>query len=681
MIATELINPKSIVVIGGTDNLNSPGGKILDNLIAHRFKGKLFVVNQKKDKVRGLPTYNNINDLPTVDLAIIAIAARFVEEIVKILTEQKNTKGFIIISAGFSDENEAGKKLEKRIVAQIKKHQGTLLGPNNIGLINQNYAGVFTSPVPKLDPKGVDLISGSGATAVFIIEAAMQIGLSFNSVWTVGNSAQIGVEEVLEFLDNTHTKKSPKTKLLYIESIKKPMKFLRHAQSLIEKGCRIAAVKAGSSDAGSRAASSHTGALASADVAVDALFEKAGIIRAYGRNELIYLGGIMSYDLPKKNKMAIVTHAGGPAVMLTDTFEKNNIIVPEIKGNVADELLKKLYPGSSTSNPIDFLATGTAQHLDDILETVENKFDEIDAVSVIFGSPGLFEVYDVYDVLAKHIKKNKKPIYPILPSVVNVKNEIDYFQQKGLVSFPDEVLFGNAFAKVFHAAKPSEQPTEKLIDTNALKPIILEEEKGYLSPEKTSILLKTAGIPMVDDGTFIRVKDAVDFAKNKYPVVMKVVGPIHKSDVGGVRLNIRNENELKTNFKELMQIDKSSAVLIQTQKKGIELFVGAKKEESFGHLILFGMGGIYIEVLKDYRSILTPVTPNEISKQLKLLQSYPILKGTRGKAGIDIKKYIDIIVRISELVEALPEISELDLNPILANENDFFVVDARLKIR
>ena len=333
MIHPKLISPETIAVIGGSDNPQSPGGKILENLLNNQYKGKIYVVNPKKDKVKNLPTYKHVSELPeNIDTAIIAIAAKYVLDTVKILADEKNTRGFIIISAGFSDTGEEGRKLEEQIVAEIEKHGGSLLGPNNIGLINQHYAGVFTTPVPQLDPHGIDMISGSGATAVFIIEAAMQSGLTFNSVWSVGNSAQIGVEEVLEYMDETHTPESPKIKMLYIESIAKPQKFLQHSRSLIEKGCKIVAVKAGSSQAGSRAAGSHTGALASPDMAVEALFDKAGIIRAYGRNEMINLAAVLRYGLPEGNNMAIVTHAGGPGVMLTDVLEKNGINIPEIKG-------------------------------------------------------------------------------------------------------------------------------------------------------------------------------------------------------------------------------------------------------------------------------------------------------------------------------------------------------------
>lgn len=684
MIHPKLIHPKSIAVIGGSDNPNSPGGKILENLLAHHYNGKIYVVNPKKENVKNLPTYKDVSALPeNIDTAIIAIASKYVLDTVKVLTAEKNTRGFIIISAGFSDTGEKGKKLEESIVAEIEKFGGSLLGPNNIGLINRHYAGVFTTPVPQLDPRGIDMISGSGATAVFIIEAAMQLGLTFNSVWSVGNSAQIGVEEVLEYMDESHTQDSPKIKMLYIESINYPQKLLKHSRSLLKKGCQIVAVKAGSSQAGSRAASSHTGALASPDRAVGALFDKAGIIRAYGRNEMINLAAVLQYGLPKGKNMAIVTHAGGPGVMLTDVLEKNGINIPEIKGEKAEKLQDKLFPGSSVANPIDFLATGTAQHLDEILTAVENDFDNIDASAVIFGSPGLFQVYEVYDVLMKHIRRDKKPVYPILPSVVNVADEIAYFHQKGFAGFPDEVLFGQAFAKAWHHEKDMQERLKSPKNSVEEKPISSRTEflnkKGYLHPQESYALLKDFDIPVVAEAVFDEVDRAIEFASGRYPVVMKVVGVLHKSDVGGVRLNIGNKKELQKHFAELMQIKGATGVLIQAQKQGMELFVGVKKEKDFGHLILFGTGGIFVEVLKDFQTILVPAEENEIRQKIKKLQMYPLLKGIRGQQGIDIDAFVDLILKVSKLVETYPQISEMDLNPVLATTTDLFVVDNRVR--
>ncbi len=272
MINKQLINPASIVVVGGSDDLFKPGGKVLKNIIDGQYKGALYVVNPKNDKIQGIKSYRELKEIPETDLAILAIPSSLCLAAVELLVKEKNTRAFIIISAGFSEAGVEGMKLEKEMAELITNAGGCLIGPNCIGVVTQSYQGVFTSPVPKLSSKGCDFVSGSGATAVFIFESAIPKGLNFSSVYSVGNSAQTGVEEVLEYWDNNYEPgKSSPIKLIYVESIRNPDKLLHHASSLIRKGCSIAAIKAGTTEAGSRAASSHTGAIASSDSAVEAL--------------------------------------------------------------------------------------------------------------------------------------------------------------------------------------------------------------------------------------------------------------------------------------------------------------------------------------------------------------------------------------------------------------------------
>ncbi len=684
MINQQLINPSQIVVVGGSDDIHKPGGKILKNIIVSGFNGELFVVNPKKESVQGIISYKSVDELPeSIDLAILAIAAKYCLDTIDVLAKYKNTKAFIIISAGFSEENEEGAELEKSIVDTVNSVNGCLIGPNCIGVLTVNHSSVFTTPIPSLNPGGADFISGSGATAVFIIEAGMKKGLSFNSVFSVGNSAQTGVEEVLEYLDDSFDPgKSSKIKLLYMESVKKPGKLLKHASSLISKGCKIAAIKAGKTEAGSRAASSHTGALANSDTAVNALFKKAGIIRCNGREEMANVAAVfMAKELKGKN-IAIITHAGGPAVMLTDTLSEGGFNVPEIKGQKADALLEKLFPGSSVSNPIDFLATGSAAQLGDIIDACENDFDHINGMAVVFGSPGLFSVKDAYDVLNEKIRVCKKPVYPILPSVMNASEEIEHFLSKGNIDFPDEVVFGQALAKVYSVSKPAES-VENLpsIDINEIRRIIDAGSDGYLSPEAVNGLLDAVGIPVVKERVFESRSGLTKWVVDAgYPVVMKVVGPVHKSDVGGVTLDIDNDDLLLSEFERMMTIEGATGVLLQPMLTGKELFLGGKYEPGFGHMILCGLGGIFVEVLKDVSSALTPVSHVEALDMIRGLKGYGIIKGVRGQKGIDENVFADIMVRLSGLLQNAQEIKELDINPLLGDGSRIVAVDARVRI-
>ena len=681
MINEQMINPQSIVVIGASNEVVKPGGKVLKNLKDGNFKGDLYVVNPKETEVQGVKSYSSVNELPQTDLAIIAIAAKYCPETVRILAEQKNTRAFIILSAGFSEENEEGAKLEHEIVEIINKVGGSLIGPNCVGVLNTNYNGIFTTPIPKLEAQGVDFISGSGATAVFIMEAGIPKGLTFASVYSVGNSAQMGVEEILKHMDESFDPlTSSRVKLLYMENIKKPQMLLKHASSLIRKGCKIAAIKSGSSEAGSRAASSHTGALASPDVAVDALFKKAGIVRCYGREELATVASIFMHKELKGNRIAIITHAGGPAVMLTDSLSNGGMEIPHIDGAAANELLSKLYAGSSVANPIDFLATGTAEQLGCIIDACENDFDEIDGMAVIFGSPGLFPVYDVYDLLDEKMKSCKKPIFPILPSVINVKNEIDAFIAKGRINFPDEVVFGNALSKIYHTSKPVPENIEQPnIDVDKIRSIIDNANNGYIKPIEIQGLLDAAGIPRAGEAVVANKTDAVNNAeKLGFPIVMKVVGPVHKSDVGGVVLNVKDIATVEREFERMIKIKDTTAILMQPMLSGIELFVGAKREDNFGHMVLCGLGGIFIEVLKDVNAGIVPISKNEALSMIKTLKSYKIIEGVRGQEGVNQDIFADIVVRLSALLKIAPEIIELDLNPCLGKSDKVIAVDARI---
>lgn len=683
MINDKLLNPKSVVVVGGSDDIHKPGGKVLKNLIDSKFAGELYVVNPKLDEVQGIKSYRSVDDLPQVDCAIIAIAAKFCLQTIEILTSAKATGGFIILSAGFSEENEEGAELERKIVKVIDDAGANLIGPNCVGLLNQTYSGIFTTPIPTLDSKGVDFISGSGATAVFIMESAVPKGLRFSSVYSVGNSAQIGVEEILKYLDETYVHgESAPVKLLYIENIDKPEMLYKHASSLIRKGAKIAAIKSGSSEAGSRAASSHTGALASPDVAVDSLFRKAGIVRCDGRDELATVASIFMHPMPKGKNIAIITHAGGPAVMLTDSLSNGGLNIPHIEGPKAEELLTKLYPGSSVANPIDFLATGTAQQLGDIIEACDKDFDNIDGMAVIFGSPGLFPVYDVYDLLDEKMKSCIKPIYPILPSVINVKDEIEHFIKKGRINFPDEVTFGNALCKVVNTADPQpENISLPEVDVDRIRKVIDNVENGYLNPDGVFELLDAAGIDRAFEQVVETADDAVLFAeKYGYPLVMKVVGPVHKSDVGGVVLNVMDEATVRAEFDRLIKIKDTYAVLMGEMLSGTEVFIGSKREDKFGHLVLAGLGGIFIEVLHDVNTSISPVSENEARLMIKNLKSYKIIEGVRGQEGVNQDVLANQIQRISALVNAAPEIFEMDLNPLLGNMKYVKAVDARIRI-
>ncbi len=683
MINEKLINPDSIVVIGGSDDLFKPGGKILKNIIDGKYSGKLYVVNPGHDTVQGIKSYRDLTGLPQVDLAILAIQSKYCLPVVEILLKEKNTGAFIIISAGFSEAGEEGRKLETSIAGMISEAGGTLIGPNCIGVISRFYNGIFTTPVPRLSTNGCDFVSGSGATAVFIFESAIPKGVNFSSFYSVGNSAQTGVEEILEYWDNNFDPaESSRIKLIYVEVIRDPDKLLHHASSLIRKGCRIAAIKAGTSEAGMRAASSHTGAIATSDSAVEALFRKAGIVRCTGREELTTVASVFCHKHLKGRNIAIITHAGGPAVMLTDALSAGGMTIPQITGEHHDNLISMMHPGASASNPVDMIATATSEQLDKIIDYADKKMPEIDGMIVIFGNNGLNDMSVIYDLLHRKIEECHKPLFPILPSVSSSQNELEYFLGKGHVNFPDEVVLGRALTRISNTPFPAEEKIYlKDVDVPGIRSIIDNAPSGYLDPITIQKLLRAASIPLVKEAVVKTRKELTAIAdKAGFPFVLKVVGPVHKSDVGGVTLNIRSMAHLEAEFRRMMKIKGVTAVLIQRMITGTELFIGAKYEPKFGHVILCGLGGIFVEVLGDVSSGLAPLTYDEARSMIRSLRGYRIIRGTRGKPGVNEQKFAEIIVRLSSLLRFATEIKEMDLNPLIGSPEAITVVDARIRI-
>lgn len=688
MINPKLLNPQSIVICGASSDIHKPGGKSLKNLLESPFKGQIYAVNPKETEVQGVKCYAKVDDLPQVDCAILCIAAKFCAQTVDVLAKEKGCRGFIIVSAGFSEESHEGAEIEKHIVDTINSVGGSLIGPNCTGFLNVNYAGCFDTPIPTLDPHGVDFITGSGATAVFIKEYGISNGLKFNSVWAVGNSAQLGIEDVLEHLDETFDpEKSSRVIMLYMEKIGDPQRLLKHSRNLINKGCHIAAIKSGGSAAGSRAASSHTGALATNDAAVDALFQKAGIVRCHNRQELTTVCGVFMHPEIKGKRCAVITHAGGPAVMLTDVLSNGGMEVPSLKDHPASPaLLAKLFGGSSVGNPIDFLATGTAEQLGYIIDTVENEYTDIDFSVVIFGSPGLFSNKEVYDLLDEKMKTCKKPIFPVLPSIINVKDEINDFIAKGRINFPEECVLGNAICKIYNTPKPQPEHVElPQIDVARIRKTIDKCGNGYMEIADYNELLDAAGISRKKSVEVSKKEDALAFAKEvgcskDVPLVMKVVGPLHKSDVGGVTLNVKDLDTVSKEFDRLMAIKDTYAVEMYPMLDGTDVYIGAIRDDKFGHQVFFGLGGIFIEVLKDVQSALAPITAAEAKVMLTKLRGYKILQGVRGQEPVNIDLYADQIARISALVQAAPEIAEMDLNPLLGNPRYVTAVDARIRL-
>ena len=674
MLAHELLHPASIAVVGASNDLSKPGGKVLHNLLHGSFSGSLHAVNPKGTVVQGIQSVPAVGKLPSVELAILAVPAVETVSAVELLAATKGTRAFIVLSAGFGEVGETGRALEQQLVRTVEKHGCTLIGPNSIGLITPDYQGAFTSPVPKLDANGCDLISGSGATAVFILEAGIPKGLRFHSVYSVGNSAQVGVEEILAHMDESFdTTRDAKIKLLYIENIRRPDLVLKHGSSLIRKGCRIAAIKAGRSEAGGKAAAFHTGALATSDMAVEALFRKAGIIRCYGREDLVAVASILTHKPLTGHRIAVITHAGGPGVMMTDALEEGGFDLPEFKDSSSDLLLAELFPGSSVRNPIDFLATGTAEQLGKVIDFASNS-DQVDGMAVIFGTPGLRPVFDAYMVIHEKIENCAKPIFPVLPSVIAASEEVAEFVSRRHSFFPDEVMFAKALARVYAETPCSGTTSTPQPQITKAFPL---SEKVILNPDLVANLLDIAGIQRPME-LFCKSTNQIPPELN-FPVAVKVAGPIHKTETGGVVLNLRDMADVKIAAAKMLSMDHATGFVIQEMVEGVELYVGVKYEEEYGHLILCGLGGTLVELFTEKSVSLVPLTEREAEWMVSHLHMDRFFDGFRGRAGVDRSAFAGILLRLSALVQTYPEIREVDLNPIIGSGKNLKVVDARIR--
>jgi acetyltransferase len=345
-------------------------------------------------------------------------------------------------------------------------------------------------------------------------------------------------------------------------------------------------------------------------------------------------------------------------------------------------LKTKLFDGSSVANPIDFLATGTAEQLGIILDYIDNKFNNIDGSVVIFGTTGMWDVTPVYDLLHRKMQTLRKPIFPVLPSVVQAGDAVKHFLELGRIAFTDEVALGNALTKIQATPPPFPEPEEQEMDRELIRRIIDRNGDGYLPPDEAGRLLDAACISRVGETFVSDKKQALEFARRTgFPLVMKVSGPVHKSDVGGVALNITSEAEVENYFEKMMAIEGATGVIIQQMLDGIEIFAGAKREGDFGHLILCGLGGIYVEVYKDVASAIAPVGFDEAEYMIKSLKGFNIIKGIRGNEGVNITLFADVIIRLSALLKEAPEISELDINPLMGSPKYVTAVDSRILIK
>lgn len=679
-----LFHPGTIAVIGASSDPLKPGGRVIKNIQENGYGGRLWAVNPKAGSrsILGLPTYPGIQALPDApELAIVAIPAAHVLSTLKELAKRR-TPAVIVLTAGFGEKDEAGRLMEQEMRRIADDAKMVLIGPNCSGFLTRSYKGKFAGIIPRLPGGAVDFISGSGAMVDYVMERASGRGLSFGTVINLGNSVQMGVEDLLELYDRNYGSQSARILMLYLESVKKPVKLLHHARGLFHKGCALIGIKSGATAIGERAAASHTGAMATSDTAVEALFEKAGILRMQGRGDLINAACVLQAagGRLKGKRVCIITDAGGPGVALADELARQGMELPLLQARTRAELAGILPPEASTQNPIDALPSRTAEQIKTIIRILtEHEREHIDVIAVLTGNSGLSDMTPIYTEISAAMRTSAIPVLPVLSSVTSCRKQIADFVAGGRIYFPDEVELGRALGRVARWTIPPGEPSVPAGYDRAAIQSVLSDQSGALAPAPVRRVLKAAGIRLPDQIEVLREQDLAAACRQAgYPLAMKVIGPLHKTDAGGVRLGIQDEAQALTAWKDLIRIRDARGVLIQPMIDGKEVIMGASRQGEFGHLVMFGLGGIYAEAVRDVKFALAPLDRVEALRMIRGIRSFGMLQGVRGETGMDVDILADWLRILGRLVADFPQIGEIDLNPVKGVGSDLYAVDARI---
>ncbi len=688
--------PKSIAVIGASRSKEKVGYAIMHNLVVNEFQGTIYPVNPSAESVHSVKCYPSISKVPDkVDLAIIVVPASKTLDVVE-ECGKKGVKGLVVITAGFKETGGDGEDLEKELVSIVKKYGMRMIGPNCMGIINANpevQMDATFAPTPPL-PGSVSFMSQSGALGVGILDHARTLKLGFSMFASLGNKADISGNDLLRYWENDE---NTKTILMYIENVGNPRNFIKIARRLTKKK-PVIAVKSGRTEAGARAALSHTASLAGSDVAVDALFRQCGVLRVNMIEELFDLAMAFSMQpLPRGKRVAIVTDAGGPGIMATDVLASMGMELAHLKESTMKEIRRYVVPEAIVSNPVDMTAHGNAISYAHALDAV--LADEmVDAVIVIYVPPLPTEEVRVAKAIWETSKKHKKPV---LCCFLTRNEESPGFVElvtNGVPAFLFPESAATALATMYHYSaylkrQEGEFRTFKVSSTKSTKMLrdAKKAKQSRLREKEALDLFKAYGFDVAKTILAKNREDAVRAAqKIGYPVVVKAIGPemLHKTEFKAVAVNVQNERALRKVMKDmcerLTKADvKTDGFLVQEMiKGGTECILGMKAHKHFGKLLAFGLGGIYVEYLKDVSFALAPATDMDARRMIESVKTYPLLTGARGGEPMDVKAVQEAILRFSQLVEEQDIIDEIDINPliVMSEGKGCKVVDARVII-
>ncbi len=681
--------PKSIAIIGASRNKQKLGHQVLENLLVSEYPGKIYPINPKAKNIHGLKSYNSVLSVPgKIDLAVFIVPKDFTEQILKEVG-QKKIPAAIIITAGFGELGQEGRKKEAKLLKIAKKYQTKIIGPNCLGVIDTHTPLNVSFAQNKPFKKNLAVVSQSGAMCTAILDWAMKNNIGFSKFVSLGNKIDIDETDIFKILKKD---KNTKVCLGYFEGIQKGNKFIKEALSL-SKQKPLIAIKAGESKAGAKAASSHTGALTSDTEAINAAFRKAGIVRVNNIEELFDFSEVFSaLSCPKNNKVAVLTNAGGPGVLTTDFIEKSTLELAKLNPTTKKSLKKVLPSEASVNNPIDLVGDAPAKRYRDAL-AVLSRDKNISMVLILLTPQSSTEIEKTAQEIALFKKKINKPIVACFLGGVLIDKGVKILEKSGVPNFEFPERAVKALSELYNwqhyisvkKVLAKKQTRDKRIENIFNK--VKKENRYNLNDKETKDVMKALGIKTARSILVKNSKEAQKAVKSLgYPAVLKIVSAdiLHKTEYGLVKTGINSEKEAQKAYSEIiknaqkLEINYVGVMAYEMVKEGVEFIIGAKRDKTFGPILMFGLGGTYVELFKDTQHTVAPITQEEAKEMIFGIKGYEIITGFRGKEGVNQQELKNLLVKIGDLMFDFPEISELDINPVKADAKYAKALDIKI---
>ncbi|MGD2122430.1 MAG: acetate--CoA ligase family protein [Gemmatimonadota bacterium] len=690
--------PDSVAVIGASRNPGTIGYQIVDNLVRHRYQGVVYPVNPHARAIHSIPAFPSVSAIPgQVDMAVVVVPK---ESVLKVVDEcgHKGVKGVVVISAGFREVGGEGLGREEVLLEIVRRHGMRLVGPNCMGVMNTSPEVCMNATfAPTMPPAGAtSFLSQSGALGVTILDYAAEYGIGIRQFVSIGNKPDVSGNDLLEYWEHDD---GTRLILMYLESFGNPKNFIPLARRISRKK-PIAVVKSGRTKAGARAASSHTGALVGTDLAIDALLAQCGVLRAESIEELFdFAMAFEDLPVPAGNRVAIITNAGGPGIIIADACESAGLEVAELSPETQARL-RGIFPAeASVRNPVDMIASATGESYEVALKIVLAD-PCIDSAIAAFVPPlGVKQADIAQSIVAAMKDRREKPVLAVLMGREGLPQGIAELNEAGIPAYRFPESAAKALAAMHRhrvwADRPILEPEEFDVDREAVKVILDEVQRSgrsQLTEVEALMVFQAYGIPTIPFRVAKTEEETVKAAQEVgFPVVLKVLSPdvVHKTDVGGVRVDLRSEDEVAQAYRDILEsvlrvhegAEIGGIIVESFEQEGQEVIIGMSTDPQYGPILMFGLGGVYVEALRDVVFRVHPVTHTDALEMIRGIRGLPMLEGVRGEAGADLESLAEVIQRVSQLVADHDRIEEMDLNPFLARESGGIAVDARMCLR